>query len=46
MVKKALSQSDFEILKSAISKEQLGDSAWFLACWYRINEGKNWFEHF
>ena len=29
MVKKALSQSDFEILKSAISLEQLGHLACF-----------------
>ena len=46
MVKKALSQSHFEILKLAISPEQLSHLVWFFTCQYRVKEGKRWFEIF
>ena len=34
----ALNQSDFEILKSAISPKQLGLSAWYFMCLCRLKE--------
>ena len=46
MVQKTLNQSDFEIFKSAIFKSKLVTQCDFFACWFRLKEGKRWFEHF
>lgn len=35
----------FRIFKSAVSQEQLGQSAYFFACWYRLKESKSWIEN-
>ena len=35
---KAPSQSNFKILRSAISQELQGHSAWVFSCWYRMIE--------
>ena len=45
LVKTALGQSNFEILKSDRSQEQQGQSAWFFACCDRVKEDKNCFEN-
>ena len=42
MVKYALDQSNFEILKSVVSQE----ASDFFACWGRMKEYKSWFEYF
>ena len=31
--------------KSAVSREQQGQSAWFFVCWERFKENKSWFEN-
>lgn len=36
------SQATSEMLL-AISQEQLSQSAWYFACWYRLREGERWF---
>ena len=40
VVKRALTLSDFRILKSAIFQEQFDPSAWFFAWWDKLKEGE------
>ena len=45
-VEKAHNQLTFEILITSVSQEQHVHSAWFLACWCRMKEGKSKLENF
>ena len=46
MIKNACSQSNFEIIKSAISQEKPCESVWFFACWDRLKKIKCWLNFF
>ena len=45
MGKNVLSPSDCRIFKSAISREQNNERAWFYACWYIFMEIKHWLKN-
>ena len=45
MVKNAPGQSINDI-RLAIVHKKLDQSAWFVACWDRLNEDKSWFDAF
>ena len=42
----ALSNSDWQIFKSSISAEQIDETAWFFACWYKFPKIKSWLKSF
>lgn len=45
MLKNALDQPESVSLISAISQEQLKQSVRYFVCWYKLKEGKSWFEN-